>query len=224
MLPDLPGWDSLPTVTRYHGSAELAGLVFVALLVAAEIVAYKYGHRKDDLTEQQQIATNHRHDEEMARLHLETAQVQERSAQLEKEAAEANLKLARLTTNRDKLLKREGVREQMIASLELFEGTKYDAGLSMNSGEQADFLWELVTAVLDKARWVQVPWKGPGLGISFGNSPIPVSGSVGAQNVEIHVHPQSRERFKPAMDALITALNNAGITARDAGFNTSKEK
>jgi len=72
-LPDLPGWDSLSAVTRYHNWAELAGIVVVALLVVTEIVAYKYGHRKDDMTEQQQIATNQRHDEEMARLHLETA-------------------------------------------------------------------------------------------------------------------------------------------------------
>ena len=73
MLPDLPGWDSLPAVSRYHGWAELAGIVFVALLVVAEVIAYKYGHRKDDLTELQQNATNQRHDEDMARLHLEAA-------------------------------------------------------------------------------------------------------------------------------------------------------
>ncbi len=82
MIPDLPGWDSLPAVTRYHGWAEMAGIVFVALLVVAEIVAYKYGHRKDHLAEQQQIATNQRHDEEMARLHLDAAQANERAAGL----------------------------------------------------------------------------------------------------------------------------------------------
>jgi len=68
----LPGWDSLSAVTRYHNWAELAGIVVVALLVVTEIVAYKYGHRKDDMTEQQQIATNQRHDEKCA-ASLETA-------------------------------------------------------------------------------------------------------------------------------------------------------
>jgi hypothetical protein len=79
LIPDLPGWGSLPTVTRFHNWAEMAGM---AALVFAEIVAYKYGHRKDDLTEQQQTAANQRHDEEMARLHLETAKANERAAAL----------------------------------------------------------------------------------------------------------------------------------------------
>ena len=82
MLPDLPGWDSLPAVTRHHNWAEMAGIAFLALLVIAEVVAYQYGHRKDDLTNQQQIATNQRHDKEMARLHLETAKAQEETEKL----------------------------------------------------------------------------------------------------------------------------------------------
>jgi hypothetical protein len=82
MLPDLPGWNSLPAAIRFHNWAEMAGIVFLAFLVIAEIVAYQYGHRKDDLTEQQQAATNQRHDEEMARLHLETAQANAQAALL----------------------------------------------------------------------------------------------------------------------------------------------
>jgi hypothetical protein len=73
MIPDLPGWNSLPAVTRFHNWAEMAGIVFLALLVVAEVVAYKYGHRRDILTGQQQTATDQRHDDEIARVHLETA-------------------------------------------------------------------------------------------------------------------------------------------------------
>lgn len=87
MLPDLPGWDSLSAVTRYHGWAEIAGIIFLALLVIAEVTAYRYGHRKDDLTDRQQTATNQRHDDELARLHLETAQANERAAKLQEAAA-----------------------------------------------------------------------------------------------------------------------------------------
>ena len=72
MIPYLPGWDSLPTVTRYHNWAEMAGIIAVAVLVIAEVIQYKYGHRRDDLIAREQIATNKHHDEEMARLHLET--------------------------------------------------------------------------------------------------------------------------------------------------------
>jgi hypothetical protein len=83
MMPDLPGWDSLPAVTRYHNWAEALGIAFLALLVVAEVISYQYGHRRDSLTEQQQITTNQRHEEEMARLRLETAKLQERAAHAE---------------------------------------------------------------------------------------------------------------------------------------------
>jgi hypothetical protein len=102
MLPDLPGWDSLPTVTRYHSWAEMAGIAFLLLLVVAEIVAYRYGHRKDDLTEQQQEATDQRHTEEIARLHRDTAAMMERAAGLENETAKAKERAAELALELEK--------------------------------------------------------------------------------------------------------------------------
>jgi hypothetical protein len=118
MLPDLPGWDSLPAVTRYHNWAEMAGIVAVALLVVFEVVTYQYGHRKDDLTEQHQSATNQRHDEEMARLHLDTAKANERAAELE---------LA-LTKEREKNSPRVWKKEQFDA-LQALRGTVADVGV-----------------------------------------------------------------------------------------------
>jgi hypothetical protein len=84
MIPDLPDWDSLPAVTRFHNWAEMAGIVFLALLVVAEVVSYKYGHRRDILTGQQQTATDKRHDDEIARVHLETAQYKRTSCRARK--------------------------------------------------------------------------------------------------------------------------------------------
>ena len=89
MLPDLPGWDSLSAVNRYHSVAEITGIVILAALVVAEVISYKYGNRKDFLTEQQQHTIDQRHDEEMARLQRETAKANERAAELEKEANES---------------------------------------------------------------------------------------------------------------------------------------
>jgi hypothetical protein len=63
----------LEAVARYHRWAEIIGIVVLALLVVAELVTYRYGQRKDDLTTKQQETTDQRHDEEMARLHLQTA-------------------------------------------------------------------------------------------------------------------------------------------------------
>lgn len=85
MIPDLPGWDSLSAVTRYHSWAELVGIAFLALLVIAEVVSYKTGHRKDYLTEKQQTATDQRHDEDMARLHVDAENALERAQLIEHE-------------------------------------------------------------------------------------------------------------------------------------------
>ena len=42
-----PGWNSVETTTRLHNFFEIAGIVFLALLVFAEVLAYIYGHQKD---------------------------------------------------------------------------------------------------------------------------------------------------------------------------------
>jgi hypothetical protein len=45
-----PGWDSLDSVRTWHTVFEISGIAFLALLVGAEILAFQYGHRKDELT------------------------------------------------------------------------------------------------------------------------------------------------------------------------------
>lgn len=99
----LPGWDSLEAVSRYHSFAELAGIGLLAFLVIAELLSFSYGGRKDDLTEERQQATERTHEEEMARLHRETAQLsadaENAKAQIataQKETAEARLETERL--------------------------------------------------------------------------------------------------------------------------------
>ena len=89
------------------------------------------------------------------------------------------------------------------------------------SGEQADFWWDLQPALVE-AGWVHITWQHPP-----GPLPMllrqgierPASGNVGAENVEIHLHPDHRSRLLPAATALIEVLNKIGITATDAGFN-----
>ena len=54
---DFPGWDSLESVTRLHSFFEMAGIVCLALLVVAEVLAFKYGNRKDVLTGAREEAT-----------------------------------------------------------------------------------------------------------------------------------------------------------------------
>jgi len=78
--------------------------------------------------------------------------------------------------------------------LKPFAGTKFDVGLSASSGEQADFIWRLEPALTNfelsvpNAGWVELPWGFSQVGqqeVRRGNRPP--SGSVAAQNVEIHL-------------------------------------
>jgi hypothetical protein len=153
LFPDLPGWASLPAVTRYHNWAEVAGIVVLALLVIAEVVSFQYGRRKDDLTDKQQIATNQRHDEEMARLHLETAKANERTEELRAE----NLRLERQLNPR--LITDEQAAE-IIEKIKPFAGTPYE--IIADPAAEYGFVDKLMT-LLNKAQW---RWK------SFSVQPI----------------------------------------------------
>ncbi len=214
MLPDLPGWDSLPTVTRYHSWAEIIGIVVLAVLVVAEVVAYKYGHRKDDLTEQQKIFADRRHDEEMTRVQHDTAQALERAAQLEKDAADSKLELARLSTPRVKLLTSDAV-ASLVDKLKPFAGTKFDVGHAPNGREQWDLLWQL-EPVFAKAGWIFVDWNGEKFR-TFGKlnwtMQVHMYGYANVSNVSIELSPENREKLLPAANALAEALNSIGITA-----------
>lgn len=73
------------------------------------------------------------------------------------------------------------------------------------------------------AGWIEIPWGFNRVGVggqALFRGTRPVSGSVAAQNVEIHLHPEYRDKLLPAASALISALNDAGIAAKLVGFNT----
>jgi hypothetical protein len=151
MLPDLPGWGSLPAVTRFHNWAEMAGIVILAFLVIAEVVSYKYGQRKDDLTEQQQEATNQRHDEEMARLHVEAADANERAAKLENEAAQARVEQERLKAQLAGRTISPDISAQLERLLSQHSG-KINVQWSANDTE-AQYLAIQIGNVFGKANW-----------------------------------------------------------------------
>jgi hypothetical protein len=49
-MDNLPGWDSLESVSRWTTVFEIAMIVILAALVGAEVLHFKYSHRKDELT------------------------------------------------------------------------------------------------------------------------------------------------------------------------------
>lgn len=47
----LPGWNSVDSTAHWHTFYELGGIALFLIVVAFEILAYFYGHRRDDLME-----------------------------------------------------------------------------------------------------------------------------------------------------------------------------
>lgn len=88
-----PGWDSLDSVRTWHTVFEISGIAFLALLVGAEIFAFQYGHRKDELTAiAETIAAANRQanaDVAESRRKAETEALQFQLSEAEKRVAEA---------------------------------------------------------------------------------------------------------------------------------------
>lgn len=91
----LPGWDSLETVARIHRFFEVAGIVCLAGLVGAEVVAYIYGHRKDELLAAQQTARDsaiaERHQREMENAKKQQDEASKKMSALEERQAPRSL-------------------------------------------------------------------------------------------------------------------------------------
>lgn len=62
------GWDSLETVSTVHTWAEILGIVFLGLLVVAEVIAFCYGHRKDELIKGNERVRTEEANQELAEL------------------------------------------------------------------------------------------------------------------------------------------------------------
>jgi hypothetical protein len=201
MLPDLPGWDSLPAVSRYHNWAEMAGIIAVAFLVVFEVITYQYGHRKDELTGQEQTATNSRHDEEMARLHLETANANKATEELRKQNLELEAAVAPRSLEQG----------NSSTALKSFAGTKVVLS-AIPEFEARRFMGQLVI-MFQMAQWKME--MGPadqvmdGIEIEYvaGMQRDPATGTV-----DFNFNAQ----IKVAAQALIAELNKQKIEVRDS--------
>jgi predicted Holliday junction resolvase-like endonuclease len=90
-MASLPGWNSIDSTTRIHNFLEIAGIVFLGLLVLAESFAYRYGKQRDALIEQaahvaktqrdaEEKAAEDRHAQEIQKLKADEKAVEERHA------------------------------------------------------------------------------------------------------------------------------------------------
>jgi hypothetical protein len=149
---------------------------------------------------------------------LKNAELTARAEEANARAVAAKLELAKLTTPRVEILKQGSNEASLISKLRAFRGTQFDVGFGAD-GEQAHFTW-MLEAILSTAGWNQVAWGIHAVGVQgLHRGQRPLAGSVSAENVEIHIDPSFSHRLLPAADGLISALNQIGISAREAPFN-----
>jgi hypothetical protein len=92
----IPGWDSITSAHSWSNIYFWASICSLILLGVFEVFSHRYSERKDELAAVEQSDAQRRHNEEIARLHLETATANERTEQLRAE----NLTLQRVMTAR----------------------------------------------------------------------------------------------------------------------------
>lgn len=143
-----------------------------------------------------------------------------RAAALEKEAANAKLELARLSTPRFKLITPEAA-ATLIEKIKPFAGTKFDIGHAASGREQWDFLWVL-EPLFSQAGWIFVDWNPGPLPLPGQSRPgvfgklnwtmqQHVYGVANVSNVSIELSPEFRDKLLPAANALASALKEIGI-------------
>lgn len=91
-----PGWYSITGTHWWENFFFWASIVALILLGVAEVISHRYTERKDELTNIEQQQAQIQHDKDMAALHLQASQANERAATLEKEAAELRIGAAHL--------------------------------------------------------------------------------------------------------------------------------
>jgi hypothetical protein len=105
----IPGWDSITSANSWSNFYFWAGIAALLALGAFEVFSHRYSERKDELVARQQDETQRQHDEEIARLHLETAKASERATHLERENLEIRTRIAgrRITQEQHDILHSE---------------------------------------------------------------------------------------------------------------------
>jgi len=86
-----PDWNALDSVRLWHTVFEVAGIALLVLLLGAEILAFRFGQRKDLLlakVERAQAAIDQKHDDNVERRHAEEVRsLKEALAETTKKAA-----------------------------------------------------------------------------------------------------------------------------------------
>jgi len=144
-----PGWDSLDSVRTWHTVFEISGIAILALLVGAEILAFQYGQRKDELTAiaESSAETKRKSDADAAeaRRKADVGVLQERLSAADKKVTDLEKQQApRRLTDQQK--------QTLTAALSPHKGQKVVVLTILGNAECKRFMEDFL-AVFDAAGW-----------------------------------------------------------------------
>lgn len=129
----IPGWDAAASAYWWSNIYFSASIVALILLGVFEVISHRYSERKDELTATEQQRIQDQHDKDMAAVHLQASQANERAANLEKEAAAANERAAEIMRA---TAWRQFTRGQIVSlRSDLLKGGDLSVGWVMNDSE-----------------------------------------------------------------------------------------
>jgi hypothetical protein len=191
----IPGWNS-PSSAEWWSSAWFwASIVSLLLLGVCEVISHRYSERKDELTAQQQEATQRKHDTDIAALQLQTAQANER-------AVKAQLALEQYKAHRTISAEQQ---TEMFTKLKRYAGTPF--AFSMLPTPEPIALADRMGAVLAQAGWTPMDFPAHG-GLKI-SAPNGKNGGIITSFVGLRIEvPQAQfGKWGAAAVALTDALN-----------------
>ncbi len=147
----IPGWESIAGTSWWSAFWFWASIVSLIGLGVAEVASHRYQTRKDTLVAIEEATKDKRHEDEMARLQHDTAKANERAAQLEMEAAQAQLETERIKELVGWRVVSEPQGEAMVATLKAHPAV---ITLGYVAGDpEALFLTTIFGKILTDAGW-----------------------------------------------------------------------
>ncbi len=142
----IPGWDSIASAGWWSGFYFWVSIVCLMGLGVAEVASHRYANRKDELVGIEESAAQKRHDDEIARLHIEASQAEERAAEALKSAAEALEQQEPMSLSLDQ-------QKAIVASLQKFKGQKVSMVIFPPGDLSTALIVEQLHKILYGAEW-----------------------------------------------------------------------
>ena len=201
-----PGWDSLDSVKTWHTVFEISGIVILALLVGAEILAFQYGHRKDELTA---IAESNAETQRQADADAAETRRKSEVNSLQSQLAEAGNKVADLQAKTAHRRLKPEQKTALVEALSRFRGQKVSVAFVWGSDDGSNLADDFMEVFHD-AGWDIKP--GSPNQTTYG-SPVPTG-------LEPSINQTDAEAKRAPMSfiALIETLSALGLMPPHKAF------